>query len=58
MQLLGNGAMQNPNEILPECFNNFYRLKNKANLDAVDQEIYEFTKAIVEDYKKYIPEKI
>lgn len=58
LQLLGNGAMQNPKEILPECYNNYYRLKNKSKLDVVEQETYEFVKAVVDDYKKYIPNEL
>lgn len=47
-----------PDEFLPECFNNYYRLKDKIKLDINEQEIFEFVKAVVEDYKRYIPQSI
>lgn len=55
---LGKYAASDWWEMLPECFNNYYRLKEKNYLDATEQETYKFVKAVVEDYKKYVPDKI
>ena len=51
---LGYHAIQKPNEFIPECFNNYYRLKSKSSLSASEYDTYEFVKAVVEDYKIYI----
>ena len=55
---LGKYAASDCWEMLPECFNNYYRLKNKKYLDISEQKTYKFVKAVVEDYKKYVPEKL
>ncbi len=52
----GNYAAENILEILPECFNNYYNLKNQyPELNEAERGAYEFAKAVIEDYKKYIP---
>ena len=53
-RLLGTYCCENPEEFIPECFNNFYRLKNKNNLSNVEQQIYTFTKSVIEDCKKHL----
>lgn len=56
---LGLYAYQNPMELLPECFNNYYHLKSVSpNFGKGERETYEFTKAVIEDYKKYVPKTI
>lgn len=55
---LGTYAHQNATELLPECFNNYYHLRKVKEFASGEQETYEFVKAVVEDYKKYIPEKL
>lgn len=57
-QYLGNYAANDVNEILPECFNNYYHLSKMEKLEDADKETYEFVKAVVYDYKKYIPDKM
>lgn len=52
---LGAYAADNPWELLPECFNNYYCLRKKKELNKYELEVCEFTKEIVEDYKKFIP---
>lgn len=53
-KLLGEYAVLDPYEFIPECFNNFYRLKNKKIIDKYEQDIFQFVKMIVEDYKNII----
>lgn len=55
---LGSYAYDNPMELLPECFNNYYHLKNVKEFVSGEQDTFEFVKAVVEDYKKYIPDKV
>ena len=54
---LGTYAAENPWEILPECYNNYYRLNGKYILNPIEKETYEFVKTVIEDYKKYIPKQ-
>lgn len=55
---MGGYAANDPWEMLPECFNNYYRLKAKDKLSIVEEETYEFVKRIVDDYRRYIPQKL
>lgn len=55
---LGSYAADDSFEMLPECFNNYYRLKEKEHLDTVEQETYAFVKEVIDDYKKYIPKTL
>lgn len=56
---LGSYAFNNPMELLPECFNNYYHLKDiYPNFSDEEKKIYELTQNIIEDYKKYIPNSI
>ena len=50
---LGSYAINVPAEFILECFNNYYRLKNKINLDEYEQELFRFV-SVVNDCKKYI----
>lgn len=52
---LGRYAYKDPMELLPECFNNYYHLKNVSVFASGEEDTFEFTKMIVNDYKKYIP---
>ena len=49
---LGSYANNNPMELLPECFNLYYSLRNIQKRDEDDEKRYQFSKAIIEDYKK------
>lgn len=52
----GTYAVENPMEVLPECFSNYYYLKNKyPDFARGEQEAYRFAKMVIEDYRKYIP---
>lgn len=55
---LGSYAADDSFEMLPECFNNYYRLKEKGHLDTVEQKTYAFVKEVIDDYKKYIPKTL
>lgn len=55
---LGSYATNNCWEMLPECFNNYYRLKDKECMGRLEQETYKFVSVVVEDYKKYIPDTL
>ena len=55
-QRLGVYAINNPEEFIPECFNNYYRLRSKSKLSGAEQETFKFVKAVIEDYKNYIPQ--
>lgn len=49
---LGSYAASSPMELLPECFNLYYSLRNIPKRNEVDEERYQFSKAVVEDYKE------
>lgn len=52
---LGIYAIDNPLELLPECFNNYYSLKCKSNRTKEEEITLNFTKTIIDDYKtKYL----
>lgn len=52
---LGKYAIYNPEEFIPECFNNYYRLRNQANLDTKQLRLFNFVKTVVEEYQEFIP---
>lgn len=53
---LWTSAVQNPWESLPECFNNYYRLRLRyPDLTPMELETYRFTKMVVDEYRSYIP---
>jgi len=56
-QLLGEYAVEEPAEFIPECFNNYYRLINKPELSKIEQEILKFVELIIKDLKKYLQYK-
>lgn len=53
-KLLGGYAVHNSYEFIPECFNNYYRLRNIGILDDYEQETFQFVKMVVDDYKNII----
>ncbi len=55
LRFLGLYAAENPMELLPECFNLYYTLRSFQKRNAIDEERYQFSKAVIEDYKeKYL----
>lgn len=54
---LGKYAIYNPEEFIPECFNNYYRLKNQTNLDTKQFILFNFVKTVIEEYQEFIPKQ-
>lgn len=50
---LGVYAAENPMELLPECFNLYYSLRNIESRNESDEKRYQFSKAVIEDYKEH-----
>lgn len=46
-------SAENPMELLPECFNLYYSLKNLPVRTEIDEKRYQFSKVIIEDYKEH-----
>ena len=53
-KLLGEYAVLDPYEFIPECFNNYYRLRDIGIFDDYEQETFQFVKMVVDDYKNII----
>lgn len=49
---LGFYASEKPMELLPECFNLYYSLKNKAHRNKMEEERYQFSRTVIENYKE------
>lgn len=58
MYLIGLYAAENVYEVLPECFNNYYRLREKTKLSPYELNVLVFTKAFIKEYNKYIPQNM
>lgn len=56
VQILGSYAQCNVLEVVPESYNNYYRLKSKyPNLTSKEHDIYKFTRVIINELNRYIP---
>lgn len=51
---LGSYAIKYPEEFIPECFNNYYRLRTKSFFNNTEQETYQFVSTVINNYKNYI----
>lgn len=55
-KMLGSYATHNIFELLPECFNYYFRLKRRGPL-FFEKETYDFVSMVVTDYEKFIPKE-